>query len=95
MASPMMKVCAGDNILIKREETVQSAGGRCLWPCVITEKTSVLKEWLQELKDRGYGLPSAAAQPEEWADYDPYGAGTGEKDELILEALKRYETADV
>ena len=87
---PMMKVVQ-ETASGQREETVQVQVEDAFGPVLLQKKHPVLKEWLQrELKT----VDTLAAQPEN-ERITIRMAQVQEKRQLILEALKRYETADV
>ena len=80
---------------IQREETVQVQVEDAFGPVLLQKKHPVLKEWLQrELKTVDTVCRQLAAQPEN-ERITIRMAQVQEKRQLILEALKRYETADV
>ena len=91
---PMMKV-AQETASDQREETVQVQVEDAFGPVLLQKKHPVLKEWLQrELKTVDTVCRQLAAQPEN-ERITIRMAQVQEKRQLILEALKRYETADV
>ena len=91
---PMMKVVQ-ETASDQREETVQVQVEDAFGPVLLQKKHPVLKEWLQrELKTVDTVCRQLAAQPEN-ERITIRMAQVQEKRQLILEALKRYETADV
>ena len=91
---PMMKVLQ-ETASDQREETVQVQVEDAFGPVLLQKKHPVLKEWLQrELKTVDTVCRQLAAQPEN-ERITIRMAQVQEKRQLILEALKRYETADV
>lgn len=91
---PMMKVVQ-ETASDQREETVQVQVEDAFGPVLLQKKHPVLKEWLQrELKTVDTVCRQLAAQPENERIMIRM-AQVQEKRQLILEALKRYETADV
>ena len=91
---PMMKVVQ-ETASDQREETVQVQVEDAFGPVLLQKKHPVLKEWLQrELKTVDTVCCQLAAQPEN-ERITIRMAQVQEKRQLILEALKRYETADV
>ena len=90
----MMKVVQ-ETASDQREETVQVQVEDAFGPVLLQKKHPVLKEWLQrELKTVDTVCRQLAAQPEN-ERITIRMAQVQEKRQLILEALKRYETADV
>ena len=91
---PMMKVVQ-ETASGQRKETVQVQVEDAFGPVLLQKKHPVLKEWLQrELKTVDTVCRQLAAQPEN-ERITSRMAQVQEKRQLILEALKRYETADV
>jgi len=91
---PMMKVVQ-ETASDQREETVQVQVEDAFGPVLLQKKHPVLKEWLQrELQTVDTVCRQLAAQPEN-ERITIRMAQVQEKRQLILEALKRYETADV
>lgn len=91
---PMMKVVQ-ETASGQREETVQVQVEDAFGPVLLQKKHPVLKEWLQrELQTVDTVCCQLAAQPEN-ERITIRMAQVQEKRQLILEALKRYETADV
>ena len=91
---PMMKVVQ-ETASDQREETVQVQVEDAFGPVLLQKKHPVLKEWLQrELKTVDTVCRQLVAQPEN-ERITIRMAQVQEKRQLILEALKRYETADV
>ena len=91
---PMMKVVQ-ETASGQRKETVQVQVEDAFGPVLLQKKHPVLKEWLQrELKTVDTVCRQLAAQPEN-ERITIRMAQVQEKRQLILEALKRYETADV
>ena len=91
---PMMKVVQ-ETASDQREETVQVQVEDAFGPVLLQKKHPVLKEWLQrELKTVDTVCRQLAAPPEN-ERITLRMAQVQEKRQLILEALKRYETADV
>lgn len=91
---PMMKVVQ-ETASDQREETVQVQVEDAFGPVLLQKKHPVLKEWLQrELKTVDTVCRQLAAHPEN-ERITIRMAQVQEKRQLILEALKRYETADV
>ena len=90
----MMKVVQ-ETASNQREETVQVQVEDAFGPVLLQKKHPVLKEWLQrELQTVDTVCCQLAAQPEN-ERITIRMAQVQEKRQLILEALKRYETADV
>lgn len=91
---PMMKVVQGAQPDL-REETLQVQVEDAFGPVLLQKKHPVLQEWLQrELKTVDTVCHQLAAQPEN-ERINVRMAQVQEKRQLILEALKRYETADM
>lgn len=91
---PMMKVVQEEEPDL-REETLQVQVEDAFGPVLLQKKHPVLQEWLQrELKTVDTVCRQLAAQPEN-ERINVRMAQVQEKRQLILEALKRYETADM
>lgn len=91
---PMMKVLQEEEPDL-REETLQVQVEDAFGPVLLQKKHPVLQEWLQrELKTVDTVCHQLAAQPEN-ERINVRMAQVQEKRQLILEALKRYETADM